>query len=88
MKATPKNILQILESMPWDGHVELPIGDMRWLAAELSVRLSQSSFRVCDGCGYAKGLVVYTTIGAICEDCIKDAKRELNEARRALEDQV
>lgn len=88
MKPTPNNIQRILETLDWLGHVELPIGDMRWLAAELSVRLSQSSFIVCDGCGYAKALVVYTGVGALCEDCIGDARRELREARFALEDEV
>lgn len=88
MKPTPTNILRILETMPWDGHVELPFNDLRWLASELSVRLAQSSFVVCDGCGYSKGFVVNTNAGALCEDCINDARRELREARLALEDAV
>ncbi len=88
MKATPRNILSILELIDWGGHVELPIGDLQWLAAELAVRLGNSNMQVCDSCNKARAIVISTALGPMCDDCIRIARKAAYDARLALEDEV
>lgn len=85
MKATEKNIYRVMELIDWMGHVELPINDMRWLAAELSVRLLSGKNTVCDSCNTAQPIVVATALGNMCQDCIDAASDEAEETRDTLE---
>ena len=81
---TQKKVYRALESLDWGGHVELPIIDLEWLASQLSVRLNATDVEVCDACNKAAPLVLTTTLGNICADCVEDMNDNIDQMREVL----
>lgn len=84
MALDQRRILAILESIDWIGHVELGIGDMKWLANELALHLTNPSRQRCDSCGAHSALCVSTPLGKICRDCIEVAQEKIDEAEDTI----
>jgi hypothetical protein len=81
----PKTILTILDTINWQGHIELSELDKRWLSAEIAGALSEDS-AVCGVCVTLKPIVIQTPIGTICEDCIDDIAYDAETVREQLEE--
>lgn len=84
---TARKILREIELLDWSGHVELPYADMQWLAAQLYVRLGQSKEEVCDACYKPAPIVLSTTLGNICAECVEDMNDNIDQMRDALGDE-
>ena len=84
---TSQRILREIELLDWSGHVELPFNDMQWLATQLSVRLSQTTEEVCDACNKPATIVLRTTLGNICVECVEDMNDDIDRMREALGDE-
>jgi len=82
----PSLILHALESLNWQGHVELGGQDLRWIAESLAIILSPNNSTRCDVCNEVKDLTVETRIGRICEDCIEDLTDIAADSRADMED--
>lgn len=80
-------IRKALESLNWQGHVELPDYDLKWLAEGLAgVLNADGDAQICSLCSEFKDITVETKIGRICEDCIEDITDSAAEIRREMED--
>lgn len=75
-----RRVLGILESLDWQGHVELPMIDMTWLSHEIAAKLTSTDFQRCDSCGAFKSICVPTGLGKMCEDCIDTAVEAMDSA--------
>lgn len=69
---TEARILAVLNIIDWTGHVEIGDSDKVWLARILndSINPPRDQMR-CDSCDELKVIVVKTTIGNICEECLE-----------------
>ena len=83
---TAKKILHAIEHLDWGGHVELPVIDLQWLASQLYVRLNASSEEICELCGKVAPLIITTTLGPICAECVEDMNDNVDQIREALDD--
>ena len=82
-----KTILKALNSLNWQGHVELPDQDLKWLADGLANVLSvNDDARICGICHEFKDITVETRLGRICEDCIDDISSIAEDQRGELEE--
>lgn len=81
-----RRIKGILESLDWQGHVELGRQDMNWLANELAAKLTSTDFQRCDSCGAFKEICVPTGLGKMCQDCIDQASEAIETAMEEIED--
>jgi len=81
---TEKKIIRELELLDWSGHVELPFIDMQWLASQLFVRLNRTEAEVCDACNKVAPIVLSTTLGNICADCVEDMNDNIDQMRDAM----
>ena len=80
-------IFAILRAVDWRGHIELGDMDLWWLAQELSVALNPSrDSDLCEVCEHVRPIVVRTSIGRICEDCLESLAEEAEESRELLEE--
>jgi hypothetical protein len=86
MKIKPiyANVKHMLHMLDWNGHVELPDGDLAWLAEQLSARLSASSLETCDSCGRSMTIVVTTKLGNICSECLEEASDTADSIKEVL----
>jgi len=75
-----------MRTLDWTGHFELGEQDMYWLAGAISTALTSSDLRMCQMCDTPKEIVVMTSIGAICEECLDDAQAVARETRDLLEE--
>jgi hypothetical protein len=82
---TRKRILNEMELLDWTGHVELPFGDMQWLASQLFVRLNATNSEVCEACGRVAPIVVSTRLGPICATCVEDMNDNVDQIREVLD---
>jgi predicted amidophosphoribosyltransferase len=87
MSLTSQRILREIELLDWTGHVELPFADMQWLAANLYVKLSQSTEEVCDACNKPAPFVLTMALGNICAECVEDMNDNIDQMRDALGDE-
>lgn len=85
MKITPSTIAGILYAMNWQGHIELPDIDIRWIAEQVSNALNGRRHGVCDNCGASSVIIIKAVVGDICEDCIGGIGRLADEMRRDYE---
>lgn len=81
---TQKRLLHELWQLDWSGHVELPVVDMQWLAGQLYVRLNATDAEVCAACNKAAPLVLTTTLGNICAECVEDWNDNIDQIRDAF----
>lgn len=70
MKITKETITGILFALDWRGHIELPDGDICWIAGEVAHALTGSKKGRCENCGNPSTIIIKATIGDICEECI------------------
>lgn len=84
---TRDKVYRAIEGLDWSGHVELPTIDMQWLAAQLFVRLSSTIEEVCDACCKAAPIVLSTTLGNICAECVEDMNDQIDQQRDLLADE-
>jgi hypothetical protein len=82
---TAHKILREIELLDWSGHVELPYNDMLWLASQLFVKLTGSDTEVCDACNKAAPLVLNTTLGNICAECVDDWNDNIDQMRDMMD---
>ena len=83
----PATMHRALESLNWQGHVELPDNDLTWLAESLAnVLNANDDARMCGVCNEFKDITVETKIGRICEECIEDASDIAEAQREELEE--
>jgi hypothetical protein len=83
----PDTIIRILRRLDWSGHVEIGDNDITWLANELAVALSPTGeAELCEMCDTIKPIVVKTSLGRICEDCLEDLTDEASDMREQLEE--
>ena len=80
-------IMREMELLDWTGHVELPINDMLWLASSLFVKLNKTTDEVCDACCKAAPIVLSTTLGNICAECVEDMNDQIDQQRDMLSDE-
>jgi hypothetical protein len=81
---TQSHILALLDLFDWTGHVELGSNDKFWLAGELASSLSGGETSTCDVCDCTKLIVITTSLGRICEDCLETFSDEAEATREAL----
>jgi hypothetical protein len=81
---TQHRIFREIELLDWSGHVELPINDMQWLASQLYVRLNRTDVDICDACSKPAPLVLQTTLGSICAECVEDMNDNIDQMRDAM----
>lgn len=80
-------IKRILETLNWNGHVELGNNDLDWLASELAVALNpKRDSELCEVCEEIKPIVVKTDLGRICSDCLEEFTDESDEQKAVLEE--
>jgi hypothetical protein len=84
---TAHKILREIELLDWSGHVELPYTDMQWLASQLFVRLTGTDAEVCDACNKAAPIVLSTTLGNICAECVDDWNDNIDQMRDVMGDE-
>ena len=84
---TAYKILREIELLDWSGHVELPYTDMQWLAMQLYVKLTQTSEEVCDACNKTAPIVLSTSLGNICAECVEDMNDNIDQMRDAMGDE-
>jgi len=83
---TQSFIFAILNIADWTGHVEIGDEDKRWLAQVLFDALYPPKDHMrCDSCNELRPIVVRTSLGNICEDCLDLFIDEADEIREALE---
>ena len=82
-----QKILRELELLDWTGHVELPINDLIWLASSLYVKLNKTTDEVCDACCKPAPIVLSTTLGNICAECVEDMNDNIDQMREAMGDE-
>jgi len=87
MSLTARRILREIELLDWSGHVELPYLDMQWLASQLYVRLNKTEAEVCDACNKAAPIVLTTTLGNICAECVEDMNDNIDQMRELMGDE-
>ena len=80
-------IFRELELLDWTGHVELPVNDMLWIASQLYVKLNKTDDEVCDACSRAAPIVLSTTLGNICAECVEDMNDQIDQQRDMLSDE-
>lgn len=85
MALNPRRMLNILEALDWQGHVELPIRDLSWLAHEIAASLTSSDFQRCDNCGAFNAICIPTGLGRICRECIEQAQEAVDSAQEEIE---
>lgn len=85
MRLSPKRLIGLMLSLDWRGHVELPDGDISWLARELAASLDSSKKGTCEACHEERVIIVVTPLGDICEGCIEQFGRMAEGDRRELE---
>lgn len=81
----PERVLKILVDLDWTGHFDLPIEDLRWLAQALAAKLTGPA-DLCGACGCYRPITVETAMGAICENCLRQANADAAQARKRLEE--
>lgn len=82
----PLEVLHILDSLEWSGHVELPNIDRWWLAQQLAAHFSSGSLTLCESCGTAMPICVSTPIGRLCTECLEEFTEQADAMRNALEE--
>lgn len=87
MSLSARKILREIELLDWSGHVELPYHDMQWLASQLYVRLTQTSEEVCDACNKAAPIVLSTSLGNICAECVEDFNDNIDQMRDVMDNE-
>jgi len=80
-------IFREIELLDWTGHVELPTNDMLWLASQLYVKLNKTTDEVCDACCKAAPIVLSTTLGNICAECVEDMNDQIDQQREIMGDE-
>jgi hypothetical protein len=83
---TYDRIYKTIETLDWGGHVELPTGDMQWLAGQLYMRLNATEVDLCDACNKPAPLVLQTTLGNICAECLEDMNENIDQMRDVMGD--
>jgi hypothetical protein len=81
---TQRRVLNEIIMLDWSGHVELPVTDMQWLAAQLFARLSSDNSEVCAACEKVGPLVIQTAVGYICAECVEDMNDQIDQTRELL----
>lgn len=84
-KINPNTIAGLLYGLNWQGHIELPDVDIRWLATEIANALTGNRQGRCDNCDNQHPILVRVSIGNICEDCVEAIGRMTDEIREELE---
>ena len=54
---------------------------MQWLAGQLYVQLNATDVEVCTTCNKAAPLVLTTTLGNICAECVEDWNDNIDQIR-------
>lgn len=85
MRLSPKRLIGLMLSLDWRGHVELPDGDISWLARSIAESLDSSHKGTCEACHEPRVITVETPLGRICEECIEQYGRMAEGDRRELE---
>jgi len=75
--------VNLILSLNWQGHVELPISDVEWFASQLHQILSGRNAAICDVCNTEALIIVRTPLGPICADCLEDFNQEVEARRQA-----
>ena len=78
-----KVLVNLILSLNWQGHVELPISDVEWFAGQLHHILSGRNAAICDVCNTEALIIVRTPLGPICADCLEDFNQEVEARRQA-----
>lgn len=81
---TQKQLLYIINSLDWMGHVELPEIDKTWLSGKLAESFIEDK-AYCGACQVLKEIVVQTPLGPVCTDCIDEFQDEGEQIREILE---
>lgn len=83
---TADELLKVLDTIDWYGHIEISELDKRWLATQISLHLSRpKSGKLCDSCGCWQPLTVKTRLGRMCESCLDEAAEIVEHNREELE---
>ena len=86
MKITPDKVTGILFALNWNGHIELPDMDIKWLGSEIAAALTGNRRGRCENCGGEAIIIIKAIIGDICEDCIAGIGRLAEDTRKDYED--
>lgn len=74
-------LVNLILQLNWQGHVELPIGDVEWFAKELHGILSGKNAAICEVCNTEAIIIVRTPLGPICSGCLEDFNEEVEVQR-------
>lgn len=86
MKITPDKVAGIIFALNWNGHIELPDMDIKWMAQEIAHALTGNRRGICENCGGEAIIIIKAIIGDICEDCIAGIGRLADDQRKEYED--
>lgn len=84
---TVSNLAHDLLSLNWAGHVELPDNDARWICEQVLalIRAHQEGSPIesskCEGCNQLSLIIIVTSAGRFCDECIDEMTTRLEEAR-------
>lgn len=80
---SPGRVLQILNSLNWQGHVELSDNDLNWLSLQISAALDRRR-DICESCGELREVLVPTRLGVVCEECLDEYQDQAENMREAM----
>jgi len=85
MKITPDKVAGIIFALNWNGHIELPDGDIKWMATEIANALTGNCRGRCENCGNQSIIIIKAIIGDICEECVSGIGRLADDLRKDYE---
>jgi hypothetical protein len=69
-----------LSALDWNGHIEISDSDRKWLAAQISDFIDPKKDKQrCEVCNTLQAIIVKTTLGDVCKDCIDDFAEDAEE---------